>query len=30
MDVQEYLVTLGIRPAELSGLKELPGAQKMP
>lgn len=28
MDVQEYLVTLGIRPAELSGLKELPGSTK--
>lgn len=28
MDVQEYLVTLGIRPAELSGLKELPGTSK--
>lgn len=28
MDVQEYLVTLGIRPAELSGLKELPGGTK--
>ncbi len=28
MDVQEYLVTLGVRPAELSGLKELPGATK--
>lgn len=28
MDVQEYLVTLGIRPAELSGLKELPGSSK--
>ncbi|WP_234050730.1 MULTISPECIES: beta family protein [unclassified Xanthobacter] len=28
MDVQEYLVTLGIRPAELSGLKELPGSAK--
>lgn len=28
MDVQEYLVTLGIRPAELSGLKELPGTTK--
>lgn len=28
MDVQEYLVTLCIRPAELSGLKELPGTTK--
>lgn len=28
MDVQEYFVTLGIRPAELSGLKELPGTTK--
>ncbi|MCY4461048.1 MAG: hypothetical protein OXC26_11760 [Albidovulum sp.] len=28
MDVQEYLVTLGIRPAELTGLKELPGSTK--
>ena len=28
MDVQGYLVTLGIRPAELSGLKELPGTTK--
>lgn len=28
MDVQEYLVTLGIRPAELSGLKELPSTTK--
>ncbi|MDE2738287.1 MAG: beta family protein [Paracoccaceae bacterium] len=28
MDVQNYLVTLGIRPAELSGLKELPGCTK--
>lgn len=28
MDVQEYLVTLGVRPAELSGLKELPGGTK--
>lgn len=28
LDVQEYLVTLGIRPAELSGLKELPGTTK--
>lgn len=28
MDVQEYIVTLGIRPAELSGLKELPGTTK--
>ncbi|OLF81608.1 hypothetical protein AWH62_02765 [Maricaulis sp. W15] len=28
MDVQDYLVTLGIRPAELSGLKELPGTTK--
>lgn len=28
MDVQEYLVTLGVRPAELSGLKELPGSSK--
>lgn len=28
MNVQEYLVTLGIRPAELSGLKELPGTTK--
>ena len=28
MDVQDYLVTLGVRPAELSGLKELPGGTK--
>lgn len=28
MDVQEYLATLGIRPAELNGLKELPGSTK--
>ncbi|MYG10677.1 MAG: hypothetical protein F4170_07560 [Rhodobacteraceae bacterium] len=28
MDIQNYLVTLGIRPAELSGLKELPGRTK--
>lgn len=28
MDVQDYLLTLGIRPAELSGLKELPGSTK--
>jgi len=28
MDVREYLVTLGARPAELSGLKELPGSTK--
>lgn len=28
MDVHDYLVTLGIRPAELSGLKELPGSTK--
>lgn len=28
MDVHEYLVTMGIRPAELSGLKELPGSTK--
>jgi hypothetical protein len=28
MEVQEYFVTLGIRPAELSGLKELPGTTK--
>ena len=28
MIVQDYLVTLGIRPAELSGLKELPGRTK--
>ena len=28
MQVQEYLVTLGVRPAELSGLRELPGATK--
>lgn len=28
MDVQDYMVTLGIRPAELSGLKELPGTTK--
>lgn len=28
MDVQEYLVTLGVRPAELSGLRELPGSTK--
>lgn len=28
MEIQEYLVTLGVRPAELSGLKELPGTTK--
>lgn len=28
MDVQDYLVTLSVRPAELSGLKELPGGTK--
>lgn len=28
MDVQEYVVTLGIRPAEMSGLGELPSATK--
>lgn len=28
IDVQDYLVTLGIRPSELSGLKELPGTTK--
>ena len=28
MDVQGYVVTLGIRPAEMSGLGELPGATK--
>ncbi|MDB5587869.1 MAG: hypothetical protein JWP26_2839 [Devosia sp.] len=28
MEVHEYLVTLGVRPAELSGLKELPGGTK--
>ena len=28
MDVKNYLVTLGVRPAELSGLKELPGNTK--
>lgn len=28
MNVHEYLVTLGIRPAELSGLKELPSSTK--
>ena len=28
MNVQEYLVTLGVRPAELSALKELPGPSK--
>jgi hypothetical protein len=28
MDVQNYFVTLCIRPAEMSGLKELPGATK--
>lgn len=28
MQVQDYLVTLGVRPAELSGLKELPGGTK--
>jgi len=28
MEMQEYLVTLGVRPAELSGLKELPGSSK--
>ena len=28
MEVQDYLVTLGVRPAELSGLKELPGGSK--
>lgn len=28
MEIHEYLVTLGVRPAELSGLKELPGSTK--
>ncbi len=28
MEVRDYIVTLGIRPAELSGLKELPGTTK--
>ena len=28
MDIQDYLVTLGVRPAELRGLKELPGRTK--
>ena len=28
MDIHEYLVTLGVRPAELSGLQELPGYTK--
>ena len=28
MEVKEYLFTLGVRPAELSGLKELPGGTK--
>lgn len=28
MDIQNYLVTLSVRPAELSGLKELPGSSK--
>ena len=28
MEVREYLVTLGVRPAEMSGLKELPGSTK--
>lgn len=28
MDIQDYLVTLGVRPAELRGLKELPGGTK--
>lgn len=28
MQVQEYLVTIGMRRAELSGLKELPGSSK--
>ncbi|MEZ5799453.1 MAG: hypothetical protein R3D29_01835 [Nitratireductor sp.] len=28
MDIQDYLVTLCVRPAELSGLKELPGGTK--
>jgi len=28
MDVQDYLVTIGIRPAEIRGLKELPGSTK--
>ncbi|XSG82495.1 MAG: beta family protein [Methyloligella sp. ZOD6] len=28
MEVHDYLVTLGVRPAELSGLKELPGSTK--
>lgn len=28
MKIQEYLVTLGIRPSDLSGLKELPGPSK--
>ncbi len=28
MDIQDYLVTLGVRPAELRGLKELPSSSK--
>jgi len=28
MEIQDYLVTLGVRPADLSGLKELPGGTK--
>ena len=28
MDLTDYFVTLGVRPAELSGLKELPGSTK--
>lgn len=28
MDIQEYIVTLGIRPSEINGLKELPGSSK--
>ena len=28
MDIQDYLVTLSVRPAELRGLKELPGGTK--
>lgn len=28
VDIQDYLVTLGVRPAELRGLKELPGRTK--
>lgn len=28
MNVSDYLVTIGVRPAELSGLKELPGSTK--